>query len=57
MEKKLVLGVVDGQIEILAGLEHLDGIIVELRDYDVQGVDPEILETDDNGREFYLQSI
>ena len=55
--KKLILRVDSGIISVVSGLEHLEGVQLEIRDYDVEDVDSSYLQEDENGYEYFLQEI
>ena len=50
MSQKIILTIVNGGVSCLSGLPL--GTEIEIRDYDVQGVDSEVLKEDDDGDEY-----
>ena len=57
--KKVILRVDSGIISVVSGLEHLKGVQLEIRDYDVEGcsIGEESMSEDKEGNEFFLQEI
>lgn len=55
--KKVILRVDSGLIYLVSGAEHLKGIEIEIRDYDIDGIDEENLRQDEEGEQYFLQEI
>lgn len=55
--KKVILRIDSGLISLVKGTEHLEGIEIEVRDYDVDGVEKENLRQDEEGKQYFLQEI
>ena len=57
--KKLILRVDSGIISVVSGLEHLNGVQLEIRDYDCEGCDigEKNMQEDEEGNEYFLQEI
>ena len=54
--KKIILEVNQGIISLQSGGQHLEGIQLEVRDRDVEGIDGEHIKRDSKG-EYFLQDI
>ena len=56
-EHKIILQVNAGVVTIKSGKEYLDGVQVDVHDYDVNDVDDDTLETDEDGGKYYVEEI